>query len=49
MSQKELAEIDAYLKLSLERGIIRESKLLAASLTLFASKADKGLRFCINY
>ena len=49
MLQRELAEIDAYLKLSLKREIIKESKLLAASSILFASKANKGLRFCVDY
>ena len=49
MLQKELAEINIYLKLFLKKKIIKKSKLLAASFTLFASKADRELRFCIDY
>jgi hypothetical protein len=49
MSRNELIALKKWLKENLRKGFIRFSSLPTASPILFVKKADKGLRFCINY
>jgi hypothetical protein len=48
-SLEELTAMQEYLTDNLSKSFIVNSKALFASFVLFVCKADRSLRFCINY
>ena len=49
MSTEELVIVKSYLKENLKKGFIKASSSPFASPVLFVKKADRSLRFCVNY
>ena len=49
LSEKELAILKEYININLEKGFIRLSISLAASLLLFVLKKNGKLRLCVDY
>ena len=49
MSVTELKEVKRYLLDNLNKGFIKPSQSPFAALVLFVKKANRSLRFCINY
>jgi hypothetical protein len=49
LSPKELIALKEFLKKNLAKRFIQESKSLANTLILFASKKDSSLRLYVNY
>jgi hypothetical protein len=48
-SLEELIAMQKYLTNNLSKGFIVDSKALFASFVIFVCKANRSLRFCINY
>jgi hypothetical protein len=48
-SLEELTAMQEYLTDNLSKGFIVDSKAPFASLVLFVCKADRSLRFCVDY
>jgi hypothetical protein len=49
MSAEELEVVKKYLVKNLDKGFIKPSQALFATLVLFVKKPDGSLRFCIDY